>query len=210
MALLLENKKSIISVIALKIEFYNYKNSPDDTAHTEVVRVTDATWPVKVKINGTDEEFLPLGSLISFSTTKNELANTQSQVSIVMSGLPEGVMWKTLNNPIKNSRVTMYRVFYDTNTKQLINTNSFGKFNGTVSYYTIEDTLGDSSTFGTCTITFICNNKTTDLAKTIGRTTGPLPMKFFFPDDVSFDRVMQLVGAQYNFGAPSTGTGLTK
>lgn len=201
MSLLLQNKRSIISVLAVRIEFYKFKNSVDDTEHTEVAHITDASVPVKVKIGEVYEDFYPLGNFLSVTPTKNELSATQSQVSIGLSGIPDKAIWKMLNNPIKNSKVDIYRLFYDTATKTVINTNRFGRFSGTVSTHTVEDTPAEGSP-GTCTITLICNNKTTSLSRVNGRNNGPVSMKFYYPNDTSYDRIQSLVGTQYNFGAP--------
>lgn len=207
MSLLLQNHKSIISITAVRIIMFKYRNSESDTPHTEIVTMSDSTIPVTINTDGIDEHYVPMGSLMSITSVKNELVSTESQVSIGLSGLPEGAIWKMLNNPIKNSRVNIYRVYYDTITGQLINTQKFGKFTGLVNYYTIEDSPGNP---GTCNIIMICNNKTTDLNRVLGRSTGPLLMKRYFPTDVSFDRVVQLVGARYNFGAPEVIKGVLK
>jgi hypothetical protein len=199
MALLLENKKSIISVLAVRLELYKYRNNEGDTPHTEIVRMCDAAFPVKVKIGDVFEDFEELGNILSITSVKNELAPSQSQVSISMSMLNKETTWKFLNNPIKNSKVAIYRVMYDSVTKTIINTSTVGKFNGTINYYTVEDSPGRP---GTSTITFVCNNKTVDLTRVKGRNNGPVAMKFYYPNDTSFDRILNLTGTRYNFGSP--------
>ena len=201
MSLILQDKTSIISVLAVRLEFYKFRDFVDDTPSTAVVRMTDSSYPIGIIVNSVLEEFVPMGSLLSLTATKNELAATQSQLSISLSGLPETTMWKMLNNPIKNTRVNIYRVFYDTETKSVINTNPFGRFTGTVSYFTVEDSPG---TPGSCSITLVCNNKTTDLSKVVGRNNGPISMQFYFPNDTSYDRIINLVGTRYNFGSPKS------
>jgi hypothetical protein len=90
-----------------------------------------------------------------------------------------------------------------TGTQLAIDGNPAGRFFGIVSNYTLDEEYDIEGRSSSNTIAIECastaeflNNKVT------GRKTNPKSMKSFYSSDVSMDRVPNLVGANFNFGAP--------
>jgi hypothetical protein len=154
-------------------------------------------------LNGTT--YQGLGQLLSISDTASSLRATGQELTISISGVPDGNIADVLTTPIKGSSLTILRAFFDSTTGALLSIagNPVGKFNGVISNYTIADDLGEGDRTGSLTITFVATN-VVDLLnnKVTGRRTNPLDEKEFYPTDQSFDRVPSLAQSNFNFGAP--------
>lgn len=147
-----------------------------------------------------------LGQLVAITNTTSSLRASPEELTITISGIPEGRISEILSNKIKGSRVEVLRAFFDPTTGDLLNItgNPAGKFKGIISNFSINDDLAEGGDTGTITIVLsatsvieLLNNKVT------GRRTNPLDHKQFYPNDQSMDRVPALAKSNFNFGAPT-------
>jgi hypothetical protein len=147
-----------------------------------------------------------LGQLLAITNTTSSLRAAPEELTVTISGIPEGRISEILDNKIKGSRIEVLRAFFDPTTGELLNItgNPAGKFKGVISNFSINDDLAEGGDTGTITIVLsatsvieLLNNKVT------GRRTNPLDHKEYFPNDLSMDRVPALAKSNFNFGAPT-------
>jgi hypothetical protein len=192
MALDLSSYRSIQTNLFVKLDIPGY----------EVLTFSD--YHKAYTLSGTN--YQGLGQLLSISDTSSSLRATGQELTLTISGIPDGNIADVLTTKIKGSSLTILRAFFNSTTGELLNipSNPVGKFNGVISNYTIADDLGEGDRDGTLTITFVATN-VVDLLnnKVTGRRTNPLDQKEFYPTDESFDRVPSLAKSNFNFGAPT-------
>jgi hypothetical protein len=156
-----------------------------------------------VTIDG--ESYVGLGKLLGVTSTVSELKGSTSTVTLTISGIPNTSINEILTSSLKGSTVKIYRVVFNpvNNVQLAIPGNPAGRFFGIVNNYTLEEDFDIENRTSTNTINIECNSVMEFLENKIsGRKTNPESMKLFYPNDVSFDRVPNLVGANFNFGAP--------
>lgn len=156
-----------------------------------------------VTING--ESYVGLGKLLGITATKSELKGSTGTVTITVSGIPNTSIAEIMNSSLKGSPVKIYRVVFNpvTGAQLAIDGNPAGRFFGYVNNYTLEEEYTIEERRSTNTIAIVCSSTQEFLEnKVTGRKTNPESMKKFYPGDVSMDRVPNLVGANFNFGAP--------
>lgn len=156
----------------------------------------------EVIING--DTYIALGNLLGITDTSTNLRVTPGNLSVTISGIPNTSITEILNNRIKGSKIEIWRVFFDTITGQplLIDGNPLGRFKGIVSNYSIQETWNPGNELVTNTIMITCSS-TIDVLnnKITGRSTNSNDQKYFYPTDLSMDRVAALVNSNFNFGA---------
>lgn len=149
-----------------------------------------------------NETYAGLGQLMAITETASELRVSTGELTITISGIGNTNISDILKYKFKGSSVKAYRGIFDTTTGQLLNItgNPTGKFQGIVNNYSInEDWNGTDSTN---TISLICTSTIGLLDKKVaGRRTNPIDEKFFYPNDISMDRVPNLANSNFNFGA---------
>jgi hypothetical protein len=151
------------------------------------------------------ETYVGLGKLLGITSTTSELKGSTGNVTITISGIPNTSIAEIMDSNLKGSPVKIYRVVFDpvTGDQLEIDGNPAGRFFGFVNNYTLEEDYNIESRSSTNSIAIVCSSNMQFLeSKSAGRKTNPESMKKFYPDDVSFDRVPNLVGANFNFGAP--------
>lgn len=146
-----------------------------------------------------------LGQLLSISDTSSSLRAAPEELTLTISGIPDGRINEILSTKIKGSRIEVYRAFFNPETEQILNIqgNPAGKFKGVINNYNIVDELSEGSDTGKISIVLsatsyvdLLNNKVT------GRRTNPIDHREFYPNDASMDRVPALAKSNFNFGAP--------
>lgn len=156
-----------------------------------------------VTIDG--ESYVGLGKLLGISSTTSELKGSTGTVTITVSGIPNTSISEIMNSQLKGSPVKIYRMVFNTVTGAALSIagNPAGRFFGYVNNYALEEEYTIEERRSTNTISIICSSNMEFLEnKVAGRKTNPESMKKYFPGDLSFDRVPNLVGANFNFGAP--------
>jgi hypothetical protein len=90
-----------------------------------------------------------------------------------------------------------------TGTQLSITGNPVGRFFGIVNNYSLQEEYDVASRTSSNTIVIVCSSTVEILSnKVAGRRTNPQDQKAFYASDTSMDRVPNLVGASFNFGAP--------
>jgi hypothetical protein len=185
----------------VRIDVMYYKANSSATATNEILRFSD--YKGNVSING--ETYLGLGRLVGISATTSELTSSTGSITITISGIPDASIAEIVNSRIKGSPVSVYRVVFDPATGQqlAIDGNPAGRFFGIVTNYTLNEEFDYSTRTSSNTIALECGSRTDFLTnKVTGRKTNPKSQKSFYPSDPSMDRVPNLIGANFNFGAP--------
>jgi hypothetical protein len=197
----LSSYTSIETGLFVRIDVSEYRTTSTGSYTNEILRFSD--YRASVIVNG--ETYLGLGGLVGISATTSELKSSSGSVTITISGIPNSSIAEIVNSRIKGSAISIYRVVFNPTTGQqlAITGNPAGRFFGIVSNYTLEEDYDIEARTASNTIALECSSRVEFLAnKVVGRKTNPKSMKSFYSTDVSMDRVPNLVGANFNFGAP--------
>lgn len=146
-----------------------------------------------------------LGKFVGITSSTSELKPSSGNITITITGIPNTSITDILNNPVKGAKVEVLRAFFNPSTGVLLNIagNPTGRFYGVISNYTIDESYDMESRTSNNTVALTCNNNIEILENKIaGRKTNPSSFKMFYPNDVSMDRVPNLVGANFDFGKP--------
>lgn len=166
--------------------------------------LTFSDYHIDYDISGTT--YQGLGQLLSLTNTTSELRATPQQVTIQISGIPDGNISDVLNQKIKGSSVEITRGIFDPTTSKLltgISPNPAGQFQGIIENYEIDDEIQMGESTGTNVIVFTCTSIVELLYnKVAGRRTNPIDQRELYPNDPSMDRVPSLAKSNFNFGAP--------
>ena len=171
-----------------------------DVPDYEVLLFSNYNIPVTI---GTDT-YVNLGTLLNVTDSSSDIRATSGSLSISISGIPNASIAEVLEQRFKGSRIQIWRVFFDANTKQMleIDGNPSGRFQGIVTNYAIEEDWDSGATQTTNRIMFTCASSVDVLNnKVAGRRTNSADQKRFYPTDVSMDRVNAIARSNFNFGA---------
>ena len=156
-----------------------------------------------VTIDG--ESYTALGTLLNVTDVQSDIRPASGTLSITLSGIPNSSIAEILSLNIKGSDVQIWRMFFNAQTHQKLNItgNPFGRFQGRVDNYSLEEEYNSSARTASNTMVFTCTSIIDVLTNKIaGRRTNPTDQKQFFPTDLSMDRVLSLANSNINFGAP--------
>lgn len=149
-------------------------------------------------------DYLPLGDLVSISSSRSELRTSSDTIDIIISGIGNSRLEDLVKSEFRTSAVEIFRGFFseDGTLETAITPNPVGRFKGFINSVSLNETWNTETRESSNTVTFECQSYIDILSqKTSGRQTNPRSMKAFFPNDVSFDRVPKIANARYNFGA---------
>jgi hypothetical protein len=196
----LSGTTSIGTALFVKLEVDYYKATASSEPISQVLTFSDFYRDITFN----DITYTGLGKLLGVSQTTSELKSSNSNVTITISGIPNGSIEEIVNSRIKGSKITIYRAILDDYILMSgISPNPVGRFHGFVNNYTLEEEYNVDSRTAKNTIALICSSKQELLNnKVAGRKTNPSSQKTFYSTDVSMDRVPNLVGANFNFGVP--------
>ena len=142
-----------------------------------------------------------LGSLMSVTSTEDNLRATPSRVEVV----PEPTVQAALASDLKGSEIIIYRAFFNSTTGELlvISGNPTAKFRGVISNFSIDNDLQMGDKTASVTVSLECSSYLELLQnKTAGRRTNPIDQKIYDSSDLSMDRVPSLAKSNFDFGAP--------
>lgn len=197
----IEDYNNVETGLFVKLVIENYRTEPAGSATTETLTFSDYHREVIIS----PDTYLPLGGLVSIGSSRSEIRSSGDSIRIGISGIPNSSLQEILYSDIKGSTVSVYRGFFDVETGDIlpITGNPAGRFFGYVNNYSIDEELEVADLSGTHTITLECASYI-NLLKTYvnGRRTNPVDQSNLYAGDTSFDRVPNLVGSNYNFGAP--------
>lgn len=151
------------------------------------------------------DSYTSLGSLLSVGSSVSELRPSDSDIDIVISGIPVANMDAVLDYKIKGSPIVIRRVLFDpvTYAELVVSGNPAIKFQGLITNFALQEDFDSDQRTSTVSIQFSARSNIAILRNRVaGRRTNPDDMKKFYPNDPSFDRVPSLVGANFDFGAP--------
>lgn len=151
------------------------------------------------------ETYIPQGNLLSVSEIKDELKNSNNDISIVISGVPTDPNYLAivLASNIKGSRVELIRAFFNPDTQELQGT--YLRYKGYINNYSITDSQEQFSKDASTSIVVSCSSINNILEnKVMGRRTNKVDHQRYFPTDVSMNRVATLYNTAFDFGKPYT------
>ena len=152
--------------------------------------------------------YTELGAFLTMGDIQEDFKTTNGDLAISLSGIPSDANYVSIvmGQQIKGGNVIVRRGFFDVNDLSLSSANVFERYRGIITNYNIgEDTsFLDGELVNTVTIT--CASINTLLENRIaGQRTNGTDRKRFFPGDISFDRVKDLMNTDFDFGKEYTG-----
>jgi hypothetical protein len=161
-----------------------------------------SNYNIPVSING--ESYVNLGTLLGITDSTSDLRATSGTLTITISGIPNSSISEVLAQRFKGSKIQVWRVFFDANTKQIlgIDGNPAGRFQGIVTNWSLAEDWTPGSPTTSNKIDFTCSSTVDVLSnKVAGRKTNSKDQKKYFPNDLSMDRVSIITKSNFNFGA---------
>jgi len=154
-------------------------------------------------------EYSPAGILMSVSESVSELRASSVETAVGLSGIPIAYAQGVQAVRIKGSRIEIRRVFTDplTDNPLAIAGNPIFMFQGVVTNYGFSEQYNEFSLDSSLVINLSCSSLVDMLnTKITGRRTNQESMNQFYPSDSSFNRITNLIGRPFDFGAPVTVT----
>ena len=199
--------------------------------HGLLIKITVGTYPTTTTytiantyspVTEAGLTYQALGHFLNISEIQNDLRATNNQLTVTMSGIPgddpdpitginhtPNYLALMLNQPIKGSRIEIYRAFFNVDTKQLLNPSGsdpqiFLRFSGYVSNFVVSEGNAQFSNDSTNMITIQCANVNAILEHQVsGRRTNPTD----FPLETGMNRVPAIAATSFDFGKPYTASG---
>jgi hypothetical protein len=158
-------------------------------------------------ING--DVYDSLGSLMSATTSANELRPAPGEITITISGIPNSRLQEIVTTRIKGSEVIVYRAFFNPQTGAALaipgnsGSNIVTRFQGRVMSLAIQEDWDSSGSSSTITAQFNCASVVALFSNKIsGRKTNPIDQQALYPTDTSMSDVPSLSNSNFNWGAP--------
>lgn len=163
-----------------------------------------------------DVVFEPIGKLMLTEYGSSNLKTNDDNIAVTLSGIPNSSVREILNSDIKGSTVGILRAFFDPVTGEPLPVRSgagniAARFTGYVNTYTVAENFDVLDLDGTTTLILECLSTTTVFKRVVnGIRTNPEDLRavpIVDADtgepltDISFDRIPNLVGSTYDFGA---------
>lgn len=153
--------------------------------------------------------YSPAGILMSVSESVGELRASSVETAVGLSGIPIEYAQGVQAVRIKGSRIEIRRVFTDplTDNPLAITGNPIFMFQGVVTNYGFSEQYNEFSLDSSLVINLSCSSLVDMLnTKITGRRTNQESMTQFYPGDSSFNRITNLIGRPFDFGATVTKT----
>jgi hypothetical protein len=147
--------------------------------------------------------YTPLGKLLSITTSSSELKISGQEVSVTVSGLPDSSLEDVQASRFKGSTIEIRRAFFNPATGAFysITDNPMLRFKGNITNLSLNEEYSVEERTSSNSITLICASVVDIMSqKVAGRKTNPDSQKFFYPTDISMDRVPSLIGTFFDFG----------
>lgn len=193
---------SIQSNIFVRIQIDEYSQTAGGPYTEEVLRFSD----LGRQFSLLSETYLGVGRLMGVTSTSSELRVSPADITITLSGIPSARINEIVNSKIKGAPVRIYRALFNATNGNLlsISGNPLGRFQGFVNNYSLNEEYDSSTRTSTNTLVLTCSSNVSVIERKIaGRRTNPSSQKRFYPNDLSMDRVPNLVNSEFNFGGPT-------
>jgi hypothetical protein len=155
----------------------------------------------------TEQTYQALGWALQISSITDDLKTNNGDLQISLSGIPDGLVSQVLNNEVKGGKVVITRwITKDDYYAATQSIQGYRRYTGIVSNFVIEedDSFLDRTRTYTCSIT--CANINTLMENRIsGQRTNKSDRQKFYPGDISFNRVADLMNTSFDFGKKYTG-----
>lgn len=200
MAINLSSYTEIETALFVKMTVEEYRAAAGDTPTTQVLTFSNY---YRDTVIGSDT-YLGVGNLLNVGASKSEIRSSTDGLDFTISGVPQSSIAEIVNSEVKGSSVEIKRVIFDATTGEALSItgNPVGRFYGIVNNYSINEEYDIDTRLASYSINFSCSSYVELLEnKFSGRKTNPSSMKNYYPTDTSFDRVPNLVGSNFNFGA---------
>lgn len=184
--------------------------SSSSIRHAEFIKLTlpavsyyfcNAAGPVTVNAM----TFTGLGDLLLLGDIQRDIKATNDDLTISLTGIDGNNVHMLLEEPIKGSKVEVWRGFLDSN-NQIITTPSqqfFKRYQGIVNNMSITEEFNDELRVRVATCSISCAPFRVILENRIsGLKTNPISWKTWYPTDSSMDRVPVIMAQYFDFGAP--------
>jgi len=195
---------NIRSHLLCKIYIPEYRINAGDTPFATNLLFSDLNRGNNITYDG--HTYTGLGVLLGVTTSNSELRPSSSELTISISGIPNGSLGIVINSKLKGCSVIIYRVLCDGVTGEvlsLLEANPFARFRGFVNNYSLQEEYDVNSRTSKNTMLLICKSSLDVLQNKIsGRLTNSVSEKKYFPFDLSMDRVAALQNTSFNFGVP--------
>jgi hypothetical protein len=180
--------------------------------HAEFVRLTvgnaatvytfcNAAAPIT--ING--EIFSNLGALLNVGDVQRDIKATSDDMTIQLTGIDPTNIGIILGNEIKGSLVEIWRGFFDSN-NQIITTPTqqfFKRYQGIISSVSITEDFNTQMRTRVATCSIACSSMRRILENRLsGVKTNKNNWQFFYPNDISMNRVAEISNQYFDFGSP--------
>lgn len=178
--------------------------------HAEFIKLTlpstsyyfcNAAGPITV--NGMT--FNGLGDLLQLGDIQRDIKATSDDLTISLTGIDGNNVHMILDEPIKGSKVEVWRGFLDSN-NQIITSPSqqfFKRYQGIVNNTSISEDFNDQIRTRVATCSISCSSFRIVLENRVsGVKTNPVSWKIWYPNDSSMDRVPLIMAQYFDFGAP--------
>jgi hypothetical protein len=156
-----------------------------------------------VEQDGITYTYAPMGILLGISEFNNELQPSAADITISLSAIDQTFVAAMMNYALKGSRVTIRRVFFDSDTGVALNIsgNPSIRFKGIIANYSFNDEFNQFSGTSTTTVSVSCSSIVRVLEQKItGQKTNDSDRKYFYPADTGFNRVAAIVTSNFDFG----------
>jgi hypothetical protein len=186
----------------VRIECDKYRANESSSFTSQILRFSDINRPIIID----GETYTGLGRLLGITASQSELRVSTNDVTVTLSGIPNSSLEEIMASRLKGSSVKIYRGIFNSVTGALlsITDNPVGRFNGYITNFSLGEEYDYDNKNASNTIVINCSSTVSILEKRVsGRKTNSDSMKYFYPTDVSMDRVSQLASTYFNFGAPS-------
>jgi len=200
MSINLSGYSSVGICLAVRLDIPDYGVLRLSTFH-KAITITES--------DGFDYSYSPAGILMSVSESVGELRTSSVETSVGLSGIPIEYAQGVQAVRIKGSRIEIRRVFTDPTTDNplAIAGNPVFMFQGIVTNYGFSEQYNEFSLDSSLIINLSCSSLVDMLnTKITGRRTNQESMNLFYPSDSSFNRITNLIGRPFDFGAPVTKT----
>jgi hypothetical protein len=202
MTINLSSYNNIECGLFVRIECDKYRANESASFTTEILRFSDINRPITI----VSETYTGLGRLLGITASQSELRVTTNDVTITLSGIPNSSLEEIMASRLKGSLVKIYRGIFNSTTGALlsITDNPVQRFSGFITNFSLGEEYDYDNKNASNTIVINCASTVSILESRVsGRKTNPESMKYFYPTDVSMDRVNELNSTYFDFGAPT-------
>ena len=180
--------------------------------HAEFVRLTVGTAgtvytfcnaAAPVTVSGIT--FSNLGTLLNVGDVQRDMRSTSDDMTIALTGIDPTHISIILSNDIKGSLVEVWRGFMDAN-NQIITTPTtqfFKRYQGIINNVSITEDFNTQARTRIATCSISCSSMRRVLENRLGGLkTNQSSWQFFYPGDVSMNRVATIANTYFDFGKP--------